>query len=334
MPLSPLRFEPHFRRYLWGGRRLGTSLGKPIGTEEDFAESWEVVDHPSHCSVVACGPLQGQNLHRLVVEQGGALLGAYYGKWRQLPRPEHLRDRFPLLLKFLDCRRDLSVQIHPNDAQARELNPPDLGKTEAWYVMEAEPGSALYAGLLPGVGRHELAEAVAKGQTETVLHRIEPQPGDCFLIPAGTVHALGAGLLVAELQQASDTTFRLFDWNRVDAEGRTRPLHVSESLAVLNETLGPIRAAIPHRLDAQRERLVSCEYFAWDRCRSTDTFTVGGDGSLHILAVMEGEVSVPEDPSGRPLRRGETMLIPADCGKVTLAPGSGGVTLLDGYLPS
>jgi len=333
MRYYPLRFEPHLRRYLWGGRRLGTSLGKPIGAGVDYAESWELVDHPHHCSVVAAGPWQGSDLHLLTCDHGEAIFGSRFEAWRHQSRPAHLKDRFPLLLKFLDCNRNLSVQIHPNDEQARTLEPPDLGKTEAWFVMEAEPGAALFAGLKSGVGRRELAEAVAAGHTEAVLHRVEARVGDCFFIPAGTVHALGAGLLVAELQQASDTTFRLFDWNRLDSHGQARPLHIAESLAVLDEARGPITQAKPKPLDKVRERLVSCDYFQWDRCQSREAFSIGGDGSLHVLAVVDGEVSVPGDAASHPLVRGETMLVPAACGELRVIPGSDGVTLLDGYLP-
>src|SRR5204863_3257866 len=184
--------------------------------------------------------------HELVMQEGPALFGRHYP-----------RDQFPLLLKFLDCNQTLSVQVHPNDEQAAKLDPPDLGKTEAWVVLAADPGSKIYAGLKPGVDRQTLEAAVANGRCEKCLHEFEPHVGDCVFIEAGTVHALGAGLLVAEIQQASDTTYRLFDWNRVDRDGKPRQLHVEEALDVTDYTRGPVNPLTPKRTaDHEIELLV------------------------------------------------------------------------------
>ena len=214
-PLYPLRFEPIFRRYLWGGRRLGTVLGKPIGEGSDYAESWEVVDHGADQSRVAFGPLAGTTLGELVREHGHELLGRHH------PQPQ-----FPLLIKLLDAQQKLSVQVHPNDEQAARLDTPDYGKTEAWVVLAAEPGSRIYAGLKRGFDRPALERELNRGTCELCLHHFEPRVGDCVFLPAGTVHALGGGLLIAEVQQSSDTTYRLFDWNRVGPDGRPRALHI------------------------------------------------------------------------------------------------------------
>ncbi|MEX1223531.1 MAG: type I phosphomannose isomerase catalytic subunit, partial [Pirellulales bacterium] len=185
--LYPLRFEPIFRRYIWGGRRLGTELGKPIGGGDDYAESWEIVDHGDDQSRVAAGNLAGACLRELVDEHADELLGRH--------APQHV---FPLLVKFLDCNRNLSLQVHPDDARAARLDPPDLGKTEAWIVMDAAPGAVVYAGLKSGTTPEEFSEACHQGTCQPLLHQFEPRPGDCIFIPAGTVHALGEGLLVAE----------------------------------------------------------------------------------------------------------------------------------------
>jgi len=233
--LYPFRFQPLLRRYLWGGRKLGTVLGKPIGPEDDYAESWEVVDHGPDQSVVLFGPLAGVSLGELVRRCGRELLGRHH------PQP-----RFPLLLKFLDAHRTLSVQVHPNDQQAARLDPPELGKSEAWVVLEAEPEGVIYAGLKPGVDRQMLAEAVREGRCETLLHLIRPQAGDC--------------VLVAEIQQASDTTFRLFDWNRLGPDGKPRPLHVEQALEVIDFERGPVQPQRPKPAELPgRERLVECE---------------------------------------------------------------------------
>jgi mannose-6-phosphate isomerase len=334
--LSPLRFQPLLKRYLWGGRRLGTVLGKPIGDGSHYAESWEVVDHCSDQSVVAAGPLAGKTLGELVRSQAHDLLG------RHAPLPQ-----FPLLFKFLDCNRALSVQVHPNDEQAKELDPPDLGKTEAWVILAAEPGSVIYAGLKRGFDRPALEREVHRGTTELCLHKIEPRVGDCIFIPAGTVHALGAGLLVAEIQQASDTTYRLFDWNRVGPDGKPRQLHVEQSLDVIDYSRGPVVPQVPRQTERPYvERLVECDKFILDRwtfSRRTGFQpvaeedglearpTIGGDGRFHLLAVLDGEIRLADDPAGRPLRKGETALIPA-CRTESIEVDEAAV-LLDSYLP-
>ena len=317
-----LRFHPIFRRYLWGGRRLAEMLGKPLPPGDDYAESWEIVDHGSDQSVVRAGALTGVTLGELVRRHGEALLG------RHAPQAQ-----FPLLLKLLDCNRTLSVQVHPNDRQAAQLDPPDLGKTETWVVLAAEPGSLIYAGLQPGVTRDDLAAALQRGACEELLHQFEPRVGDCVFIPAGTVHALGAGLVIAELQQASDTTFRLFDWNRVDAEGRPRPLHVEQSLAVIDFARGPVASQVPQPLAPGVERLVSCDKFELDRLTLDGPMSVGGDQRCHILAVVAGEALASRDPVGRPLAVGDTALLPAAAGPVTLSPQQPGTVVLRGALP-
>lgn len=317
-----LRFRPIFRRYLWGGRRLATMLGRALPPGDDYAESWEIVDHGADQSVVRAGSLAGRTLHELVRECGAALLG------RDAPRPS-----FPLLMKLLDCNRTLSVQVHPNDAQAAQLDPPDLGKTEAWVVLAAEPASKIYAGLKPGVTRDDLAAALARGECEALLHEFEPAAGDCVFIPAGTVHALGAGLVVAEIQQASDTTFRLFDWNRVDADGKPRPLHIAESLAVIDYQRGPVAPQTPQATGMPgRERLAACDKFVLDRVTLERPTTIGGDDRCHVLAVIAGAVAAEGDPAGAPLALGDTALAPAAAGRIELTPQDR-ATVLDVSLP-
>ena len=177
---TPLRFTPLFRKYLWGGRRLQTSLGKSIGPEGNYAESWEIVDHGPDQSIVLAGKWAGQSLNEILMKEGEALLGRDFEQWSQTHQNQGLGKRFPLLFKFLDCHRPLSVQVHPNDAQASNLSSPDLGKTEAWVVLEAVPGSKVFAGLRSGIGKADLAKAVTAGRTEEMLHCFEPQAGDCI----------------------------------------------------------------------------------------------------------------------------------------------------------
>jgi mannose-6-phosphate isomerase len=261
-------------------------------------------------------------LHDLVSQHGAALFGRHY--------PQR---QFPLLLKYLDCNLTLSVQVHPNDEQGAKLNPPDLGKTEAWLVLAAEPGSRIYAGLKPGVDRATLERDAVNGRCEACLHDFEPRVGDCLLIEAGTVHALGAGLLVAEIQQASDTTFRLFDWNRVGPDGKPRTLHVRESLATIDYSRGPVDPVVPQRTDHECiERLVRCDKFVLDRWKLDSQQKLFNDNRFHILTVVAGDAAVQFGSTRRELRRGVTVLVPACCSEVEVEP-RGTATVLDMYLP-
>ncbi len=331
-PLYPLRFRPLLQRYLWGGRRLATVLDKPIG-EEPAAESWEICDHGQDQSVVAAGGLEGTSLHDLLLRFGRELLGPVADRVDLALPPENPRSRFPLLVKFLDAAKTLSVQVHPDDRQAASLEPPDLGKTEAWVVLCAEPGSLIYAGLVPGTDRRALASAVAEGRCEEVLHRFEPRPGDCVFLPAGTVHALGAGLLVAEIQQSSNTTFRLYDWNRLGADGRPRPLHVEQALEVIDFDRGPVAPQGPAPGGPPDvERLVKSEKFVLDRRNLAGPTRAGGDGRFHVLLVLEGEIHVEGDAAEKPLRKGGTILIPAGLDAVEVRPAVRTAVMLDAYV--
>jgi mannose-6-phosphate isomerase len=321
-PLYPLRFRPIFRQYIWGGRRLETVLGKTLGPGDRYAESWEICDHDADQSVVESGPLAGTTLHDLVSHHGAALLGRHH------PQP-----RFPLLWKFLDAAQTLSVQVHPDDARAARLDPPDMGKTEAWVILAAEPGSKVYAGLKPGVDRPRLADAMRQGTCESCLHAFNGKPQDCVFLPAGTVHALGQGLLVAEIQQASDVTYRLFDWNRLGVDGKPRPLHVEQALEAIDYTRGPVGPQQPRPTGRPGvDRLVECDKFVLDRWEFDQPQEAGGDQRCHIVAVLEGTVEVEGDPTGAALGRGQTALLPAMLGKTTLRPLDKTV-LLDAYIP-
>lgn len=322
MPVSPypLRLIPTFRNYLWGGRKLATHLAKPIPPEGVWAESWEVVDHAEHESLIANGPLAGQTLGHLMRSDRRWLVGDAATS----------AGRFPLLLKYLDCQRVLSVQVHPEDEYALAMEPPDLGKTEAWYIVEAEPGSLLYAGLRPGVERHDLMEAIAAGRTADCLHAMEPKVGQCVFIPAGTVHALGAGLIVAEIQQASNTTFRLYDWDRVDDQGRSRPLHIEQSLETINFSSGPRQWQVPVPLpEPGRERLVECDKFCFDRISGVEQTSLGGDGHFTILTVPSGQAQINSASSGHieTLTTGQSLLLPASLGAVDVRLDKGTVLL-------
>ena len=320
--LYPLRFHPIYKRYMWGGRKFETSLARALGPGDNFAESWEICDHFSDQSIAAWGESAGVTLAELVARHGRELFG------RDFPQ-----SRFPLLVKFLDARQTLSVQVHPNDAQAARLNPPDFGKTEAWVVLEAEAGSLIYAGLKQGVGRHELETAIREGRCQDCLHSFHPQAGDCIYIPAGTVHALGTGLLVAEIQQSSDTTYRLFDWNRLGPDGKPRPLHIKQGLGVIDYPAGAVNPLCPQATErAFASRLVACEKFILDRLTVDSSCEIGGDDRFHIFIVLEGSIQLEGDPASIPMSRGSSALLPAGLGAVRAA-AQNKVVALDAFLP-
>ncbi len=329
----PLRCQPLFRDYLWGGRKLQSQLGKDLPAEGVWAESWELIDHAEHESQIINGALAGQTLGQVAREHPQWLVGEPSA--REIGGPGQPQIRLPLLLKYLDCQRVLSVQVHPDDAYGLRMQPPDLGKTEAWYIVDAEPSSVLYAGLKHGVTRQRLQAAIASGTVEACLHPLHPRAGDCVFIPAGTVHALGAGLLVAEIQQASNTTFRLFDWNRVGADGKSRPLHVEQALEVIDFSSGPREFQVPQATSQPgRERLVACDKFIFDRLVGQAAATVAGDGRFHYVTAPRGQVVLSSDAGWREeLRAGESVLLPAVSPRLDVSLAGDGV-LLDMYLPN
>jgi mannose-6-phosphate isomerase len=326
-PLYPLAFEPIFKPLIWGGRRLGTLLNKPIGKAERVAESWEVADYRDDVSRVRNGRLAGTSLRDLVRDRPVELLGAVGGHGRP--------GQFPLLVKFLDAEDVLSVQVHPDDERGRRLAD-DNGKTEAWVVVHADPGSLIYAGLKPGVTRGDFAAALGTPAVEPLLHRFEARAGDCIMIPAGTVHAIGAGVVLAEVQQMSDATFRVHDWGRVGPDGKPRPLHLAEALESTDFTIGPVNP-LPTRPEpvpgGTRERLASCPYFALERLRLTGPAVVGRDDRFTILLDLAGAADVVHRGTPYPVRLGDALLLPAALGPCEVIPREGGVTLVTCVVP-
>jgi mannose-6-phosphate isomerase len=290
---------------VWGGRRLAAALAKPLPSDEPHGESWEVSDHALHRSVVADGPEAGRSLRDLMERHRVDLLGRAAGQYAM----------FPWLIKFLDANDYLSVQVHPDERAVKELWPGEGSKTEAWFVLEAAAGSRVYAGLLPGVDRDRLRLALETGTVAECLYCFAPRPGDCVFLPAGTVHAVGGGVLMAEVQQTSDATFRLFDWNRRDAQGKARQLHVREALACIDWTQGPVRPVqVPGygtHLGRQRLALVRCAYFELEYVQDGEGFACGGDGRLQALIVVRGRGRLRTPAGETALAVGQTWLLPA-----------------------
>jgi mannose-6-phosphate isomerase len=261
MPLYPLRFEPIYQYRLWGGRRLSGLLSAPLPGGGPIGEAWLLSDRDDHQSQVANGPLKGQTIGELMKEFRGQLMGKLAPRFR----------RFPLLLKFLDARELLSVQVHPSDAHPELLPPGETSKTEAWVVIEANKGSHIYAGLKPGTTADDLCDSLADGTIVDHLVNIVPKSGEGVFIPAGTVHTLGGGVVVFEVQRNSDVTFRLYDWNHVDAKtGQPRPLQVDQALASIdfaNSNGGLVTPFVVTTTLVERERLFDCEHFQLWRLR-------------------------------------------------------------------
>lgn len=323
--LPPLFFHPILKRIRWGGRRLGSALGKPIGDETDYAESWEVVDHGGDQSVVARGALAGSTLRRLVAEHNAALFGRHAG-----------RPQFPLLVKFLDACDRLSVQVHPDDRRARQFDPAENGKTEAWVILDAAPGSLLWLGLEHGVDEPALRARLAAGDVERVLHSFTVQAGDCVFVPAGTVHAIGEGILLAEIQQSSDLTFRLFDWGRLGSDGQPRPLHIDEALACIDFQRGPLGRVTPQLLRGdgrQTEELVRCDQFVIHRHTLHEPLPLPDDRRFHVVLAISGAATLSAGEDALPLSRGTTVLLPADRAATQIVPANDAAVLLDAFLP-
>lgn len=306
----PLTFAPIFKDYVWGGRNLADKLGRTI-PDGIVAESWEIAAHPDGASTISAGPMAGKTLPEVQELLGEDLVGT-----RNRGMLE--QGRFPLLIKLLDANRWLSVQVHPDDTYGL-AHEGDLGKTEMWIVLYAEPGAELIYGFKAGVTKEAFAEAIADGTVEEWLHRVTVKPGDVVFVPAGTVHALGTGVIVAEIQQNSNTTYRIYDW------GRPRPIHVQQALDVLNfDQIEPDTLA-PKIMDDDsyiHERIGRCEYFQTERFFMADGDDYAGtcDGStFEIWAVLEGEAVFSWE--GEPLTVAEIgwVLLPAALGDYQVA---------------
>lgn len=317
--IYPLTFEPAFKDYPWGGRKLETVLGRTI-PDGIVAESWDIAAHPNGNSVVKAGPLAGKTLSEVMELLGVALVGE-----RNAAALES--GRFPLLIKVLDANAWLSVQVHPGDeyAMAHEGEP---GKTEIWVVLHAEPGAELIYGFKRGTTREVYAQNVAEGRGADGLHRLQVQAGDVIFSPAGTIHALGPGILVAEVQQNSDTTYRVYDW------GRPRPIHVAKSLDVINFDLvepGPTQPRLLLSDEGMKvEQLVSCPYFETERLTlptGSAFFGIADGATFEIFGVLSGRVTVSWE--GEPLSLGavEWVLLPADLGEFQVVADEPSVVL-------
>ena len=324
--IYPLTFEPVFRDYIWGGRHLESLFGRqlPPGT---VAESWEISGHPSSPTAVQAGLWRGRALPGVMAELGVDLVGR--GSDAMLRR-----GRFPLLVKLLDANRDLSAQVHPNDTYARRHENGELGKTEMWYVLHAQPHAELIFGLARGVTPESLRYAIEQGEISSQLHRVPIEAGDSFFVPAGTVHALLAGAVVAEIQQNSDATYRVYDWDRLDDDGQPRPLHIRKALEVIDwDQIEPAKI-IPRLLSegegVRRELLVDCAKFATERIVLESGATFHGDcagESFEIWGCVAGSVEIEWAGDPIPCPAVRFALLPAALGPYRVRAKAAGTLL-------
>ena len=324
--LDLLRFDPGLSERIWGGTKLRDRFGLPTPDEQVIGEAWLVADHAQHESVVSEGPLAGQTLRDIMERHAPALLG---------PRAKPtVHGRFPLLLKLLDSSQPLSVQVHPDDADAQRMGEPDVGKTEMWHVLHADPGGELICGLQRDVRAETLARAVRDGSVETLMTRFGVEAGTSVFVPAGTVHAVGAGIVLAEIQQNSDLTYRLYDWGRLQPDGTPRELHVDKALEVIHfgsPHAGPARALAYDAQGATRQVLAACRYFAAERVEMSGAMDRPTRGeSFHIVLAVAGRLAVEAGAMSPPLRPGQAVLVAAE---QTVFRVEGEGTWLDYYVP-
>jgi mannose-6-phosphate isomerase len=291
-----MKFVPLFKERIWGSRRLQEVFGKDLPGGQKIGESWELADLPNDKSVIANGVFAGRTLASVVSERPREIMG-----------PTGRPAAFPLLIKFLDAADILSVQVHPDAEACQRMAKGEL-KTECWYIVAADPGAFIYKGLQPGVTKQRFARAVAAGSVEPLLAKVPVEAGQCHHLPAGTVHALGPGLLVAEIQTPSDTTYRVFDWNRVDDMGRPRTLHIQEALESIHfgEDLSALAVTTVGRL-------VDCPYFHVDKGhRGTGSETLLSPGVMKVLVIINGGGRIVDAAGGATeFGPGDCLLVPA-----------------------
>ena len=310
---KPVVFEPLFMERVWGGRKLESVFAKKLPPDVRVGEAWELVDREEVQSVVHTGVLQGKTLNELWVQYREPVFGARY---------QGSGSRFPLLVKLLDAEERLSVQVHPPAAVA-----PQLGgepKTEMWFVASAAPDADIFAGLRAGTSRADFEHALSNGTVADLLHRLPTRAGDCIFIPSGRIHAIGAGNVIVEIQQNSDTTYRVFDWNRTGLDGKPRALHVPESM--LSIDFEDVEPAMQPR---GAEPLVDCDYFRVQHWALDAPRKGAATGDFSIIAVLSGTVGCAGDEFGP----GEFFLIPATLPDPLLTPVEANTTLLRTTIP-
>ncbi|MBP5373367.1 MAG: class I mannose-6-phosphate isomerase [Bacteroidales bacterium] len=311
--MYPLKFEPIFKTIVWGGEKIAPYKGVKT-SQQHIGESWELSGVKGNESIVSEGPLKGRSIASLVKEYKEELVGRHVY--------ENTGDEFPLLIKFIDALTDLSIQVHPNDELAAERHNGSKGKTEMWYVVAAEPGAHLYAGLKEKLTPEEYASKVADGSITDALARHDVHPGDVFFLPAGRIHAICGGCFIAEIQQTSDITYRIYDYGRLGLDGKPRELHTELAKDAIDYKVYPSYRSDYTPEENEEVQVVSCPYFTtsiWDLTLPCAKDLSGID-SFMVVMCLEGEGSLEVDGESVPVRQGETVLIPASADDLCFVP--------------
>lgn len=309
--LPILKFEPYFKSVLWGGKRIAEFKGIP-SQGDTVGESWELSPMPGHESVVADGPFKGENLTQLMAKHGKEIMGEKLY--------ERYGDKFPLLIKFIDSTQDLSIQVHPDDALAAKRHN-SLGKTEMWYSVVPAEGAYLYAGFSQQMTPEKFRKMVADSTIVDALSKYYTKPGDVFFLPAGRVHAIGQGNFVLEIQEASDITYRIYDYNRRDAQGNLRQLHVDESVDAINYNDVAQEKKTVTAAPGKESVVEDCNYFTTTLVNVDGIFDLdlAPRKSFTILIATKGNlVAVSPDGEEHALPQGQTLLVPASMPQVAL----------------
>ena len=322
--MYPLKFNPIFKSMVWGGEKIAPY--KEVETDlKHIGESWEISGVPGNESIVAEGPLQGRSIASLVKEYKADLVGKHVY--------ENTGDEFPLLIKFIDALTDLSIQVHPNDELAAARHNGSKGKTEMWYVIGAEPGAHLLSGLTKSIGPEEYSQRVADGTIPEVLARHEVHPGDVFFLPAGRIHAICGGCFIAEIQQTSDITYRIYDYGRLGLDGKPRQLHTELAKDAIDyKVYDNYRTEYTPEQNEEVE-LVSCPYFTTSVYDLTLPYArdLSDLDSFLVVICMEGAGTLEVDGESVEIHQGETVLIPATADDLCMVP-EGSMKLLTSYI--
>ncbi|MEM6763362.1 MAG: type I phosphomannose isomerase catalytic subunit [Bacteroidota bacterium] len=324
--LYPLTFQTIFKDKLWGGQKIRTHLGKDFGDLPNCGETWEISGVKDHVSIVAEGALQGKSLTELMELYKGELLGQQvYARFG---------TEFPLLVKFIDANADLSIQVHPDDALAKERHN-SFGKTEMWYIFQADEGSKLIAGFNRTVSKEEYLEHFHGGKLMDILNQEAVEADDVFYLPAGRVHTIGKGLLLAEIQQTSDITYRIYDFDRVDAKGSKRELHVEEALDAIDFHHYDNYKTTYQKKENEPVTLVKSNYFITNRLQFSEAVTRdhADKDSFVIYVCMEGGLDMAYGDQKVSVKKGDAVLLPASIKSVELLP-DGSFKILESWVPT
>ena len=306
MKYYPLKFQPIYKRRVWGGKNLESVLRRELPWPS-IGESWELSANTEGTSVVSNGFLAGKNLTEVIQQYGKEILGENF---------QHCQQRFPLLIKFIDANDKLSVQVHPDDQYAF-ANEGEAGKTELWYILEAKPGAKLIYGLKPGTSAEVFQQALENNRVNDVLNEIEVKGGEVIFIPAGTIHAIGEGILLAEIQQNSNVTYRVHDWNRLGLDGKPRQLHIKQALDVINysKPYPKLKGITRKENGFQSTFFAHCPHFTVEILEIEKRYTsVERMDRFEVLLCVQGSFSIIYDGVGEDFGLGETVLMPASLG--------------------